>query len=200
MATSPAVRVASARDVLAFADKFEPGAREAILSTFPAEALRAFHDSSRMAWLPLDQHHWMVDGMVRHFGRQGAIRCWSASVADVVEKPLLRHFVSAMLRLLGREPPRTIDLLPRAWPLVYQDVCEVEAIHDEPTQSWVLFKNIAPQVHAYPNYFVSWIGLLHGLLALAEVQGEVLLDIPAAAREGRARIRWEPNQRASRPV
>lgn len=190
MGASPAVRVASARDVLAFADKFAPGAQDAILRTFPPDALRAFHESSRLAWLPLEHHHWMVDGMVRHFGRERAIRCWSASVPVVVDKPLLRNFVSAMLRLVGREPPRVIDLLPRAWPLLYQDVCEVEAIHDDPHQSWVLFKNIAPQVHAYPNYFVSWTGLLHGLFQLADVSGEVQLDIAAAAREGRARMSW----------
>ena len=110
MAPSPSVRVASARDVLEFADKYAPGAREAILATFPPEALRAFHDSSRLAWLPIEQHHWMVDGMVRHFGRERAIHCWRAAVPEVVDKPLLRNFVWAMLRLVGRTPPRVIDL------------------------------------------------------------------------------------------
>lgn len=143
-----------------------------------------------MGWLPLQQHHWMVDGMVSHFGEQGAIRCWSASVLDMVEKPLLRHFVSAMLRLRGREPPRTLDLLPKAWPLIYQDICVVDVTHDQPNQSWVLFRNITPAVYAYPNYFVSWTGLLHGLLALAEVDGEVALDAPAGANEMRARVSW----------
>jgi hypothetical protein len=163
------------------------------LLSFPAQARRAFEDSSRMDWLPIEEHHWMVDGMVRHFGRERAIRCWSASVPNVVDKPLLRNFVSAMLRLVGHAPPRVIDLLPRAWPLVYRDVCEVYAIHDEPNQSWVVFKNIAPSVHAYPNYFVSWAGLLHGLFELAQVDGEVQLDIPRGAREGRARMRWTPH-------
>jgi hypothetical protein len=190
MPRSPAVRIAAARDIIDFANKFHPGARETILSNLPSEALEALEGGARTAWLSIEHDHWIADGIVGLLGKERAIRCWRASVPDMVDKPLLRSFVSGMLRAFGNGPARVIGLFRKAWPLLFDDFCEIDLRDDHPTQITVLFKDIAPQVRNYPNYFLCWNGVLQGLFEIAEVKGEVDLTIAPDTRKAEARCRW----------
>ena len=177
--------------MLSFVEKFEPGARAQVLARMSDEAREALEGGSRTAWLPIEHDHWVVDGVVQLFGRANAIRCWRDSLPDMVDKPLLRSFVSGMLRVFGNDPARIMSLLPKAWPLIYHDFCELELVQEQPNQLEVLFKRIAPQVRQYPNYLHSWDGVLQGVFALAKVPGSVSLTVAADYRSARAICTWE---------
>lgn len=102
----PAVRASAVRDTLAFLDKFHPGSRQRVLSRVPAESRRVIEETSRLSWVAVEHDHWTIDAMVELFGRERAIRCWADSVSSLVEQPLLRTFVSGMLKLVGNDPAR----------------------------------------------------------------------------------------------
>jgi hypothetical protein len=70
MHDSPSVRVSAARDLIAFLDRFEPGAKAAVLSRFPRESLEVFDSSPRTSWMPIEHHHWVVDGVCEVLGRE----------------------------------------------------------------------------------------------------------------------------------
>jgi hypothetical protein len=160
------------------------------MATFPTETLDALEGGSRMAWFPIEHDHWVVDGIIGVLGREQAIRLWRASVPDIVDKPLLRTFVSGMLRVLGDDPARIIGLFPKAWPLIYEGFSELTLNTESSTQVTVVFDQLAPQLRTYPNYFVSWTGIVQGLLELAHVEAEVELTIAPDVRSARARCSW----------
>ena len=73
---APATRVSAARDLLAFVDKFEPGARARVLDSFPAASREALETSPRTSWLPLEHDHFVVDGVIAVLGKERALACW----------------------------------------------------------------------------------------------------------------------------
>jgi hypothetical protein len=167
MDSSPAVRVSAARDLIDFLDEFEPGTREKVLSTFPRDSLEIFESSPRTSWLPIEHDHWVVDGVCEVLGRDRAIQCWRASVADIVDKPLLRSFFSGMVRVFGRDPARVVGLLPKGWELVYRDFAKVRLVNEPGAPLRLAFEQIAPAVRRYPNYLHSWNGVCQGIGSLA---------------------------------
>ena len=190
MPLTPAVRIAMVRDILDFAEKFQPGTLAQVLATFPDDARAALEAGSRMGWYPIEHDHWVVDGIIAVLGKERAMDCWSASVLDMVDKPLLRTFISGMLRVVGEDPARIIGLLPKAWPLIYDNFCYLELSGTEPNQVTLAFRALAPELHEHPNYFVSWTGVLRGLFEIARVSGQVALTIAQDKQSAEARCSW----------
>src|SRR5689334_9237402 len=106
--------MSAARDLLDFSEKFQPGTRDQVLSLFPKATLDAFENTPRSSWFSIEHDHFLVDGVVTVLGRDRARQCWRDSVPDIVDKPLLRSFVSGMVRMFGREPARIVGLFPKA--------------------------------------------------------------------------------------
>jgi hypothetical protein len=139
---APAVRVSAAKDFLDFVEQFEPGARAEVLRRFPPESREAFELSPRSSWLALEHDHFVVDGVIAVLGKERALECWRDSVPEIVNKPLLRNFVAGMVRIFGREPARVLGLLPRAWLLIYRDLCTVSVRTDGPLAAIIRFEDI----------------------------------------------------------
>jgi hypothetical protein len=190
MPRSPAVRIAAARDMLSFLETFQSGARQAVLASIPLGSLDALEAGGRTGWLALEHDHWIVDGIVSVLGPDRAVQCWTASVADLVGTPLLRNFVSGMLRLFGKDQTRIIGVFPQAWSAVYQDFCEVELSESSPTYAVLAFNDIAPVLREYPNYFHAFRGVVQGFCALAGMSGVTFL-LASDSRSARAQFRWE---------
>jgi hypothetical protein len=169
--------VSAARDLLAFVDKFEPGARARVLDLFPAASREALETSPRTSWLPLEHDHFVVDGVIAVLGRERALACWRDSVPDIVDKPLLKTFVSGMIRAFGRDPARIISWFPKAWPLIYRDLCEPSFQTGPSGEPRIVFDNVSSAVRTYPNYFLSWQGICWGLSHIAKVNGNVRLTV-----------------------
>lgn len=192
MPRAPAVRVSAARDLLDFAERFEPGSRQKILDRFPITSREIFDASPRTSWLPIEHDHWVVDGLVNVLGRERAIHCWRDSVPDIVDKPLLRTFVGGMVRLFGRDPNRVFGLLPKAWPTIYQDFCTVRFEPGKaPGTASAYFEDVASQVAMYPNYFASWQGIVWGMTYIAQVRGSVELVVAKDCKTAEIRITWK---------
>jgi hypothetical protein len=200
MSRTPSSRLSAARDILVFTDKFQPGTRERVLATLPDDARDALQGGSRMGWLPIKYDHWIIDGIVGVLGREQAIACWRASVLDMIERPLLRAFASGMRRVLGDDPVRIIGLLPRAWPLLFKDFCELELEVDHATQVTLLFNNLAPELREHPNYLACWTGVTQGLFEIARVPGQVAMTVDPDFKTARARCTWVDAQHSERAL
>jgi hypothetical protein len=174
---APATRVSAARDLIDFVEKFEPGAREKVLARFPRESREAFESTPRSSWLAIEHDHWVVDSVIAVLGRERALECWRDSVPDIIDKPLLRTFVSGMVRMFGRDPARIIGLFPKAWPLIYRDLSTLRLDTNAAGNPVLLFEDIAPEVREYPNYFVSWEGVCWGFSHIARVNGQVRAEL-----------------------
>jgi hypothetical protein len=190
MTRSPSVRVSAARDLLAFADKFQEGTSGQILQRFPPEALDALQTSPRSSWLSIEHDHFLVDGLIEVLGRERAIQCWRASMPDMIDKPLLRSFASGMMRLFGRDPTRVIGLLPKGWPLVFNDFCTVKMITGPGDRATLLLEGMAPQLRKYPNYFHSWDGICQGIGQIACPDGRVYFSVARDMSSAEAKFDW----------
>src|SRR4051812_11719362 len=119
----PAARVGAVKDLLDFVERFEPGMQAKVLATFPAETRELLESSPRMSWFSIEHDHFVADGLIAHLGKERAIECWRDSMTHLLERPLLRTFVSGMGRVLGNDPARLVSIVPKGWPLAFHDFC-----------------------------------------------------------------------------
>jgi hypothetical protein len=187
---NPAVRASAVRDTLAFLDKFEPGSRLRVMQRVPAVSREIIETAPASSWISLEHDHWTVDAMVELFGVERAVRCWRDSVADLVDRPLLRNFVSGMVKVLGRSPTSVVRLFAKGWPLVYQDMCEPELIATPDGQPTIRFSKIAAEVRRYNNYLHSWNGACQGFAHVAKVKGSVRFEVAPDFSQAEAKFFW----------
>jgi hypothetical protein len=179
------------RDTLAFLDKFEPQARARVLERVPPESREIIENTAGSSWISIEDDHWTVDAMIEIFGRERAIRCWRDSVADLVDRPLLRNFVSGMMRVLGRSPASVVRLFAKGWPLVYQDLCEPHLVATSDAQPIIRFADISSAVRRYPNYLDCWHGACQGFALIAQVRGHVDFEVGPDRTWAEAKFFWE---------
>lgn len=143
----------------------------------PAASREYIEGTPGSSWIPIEHDHWTVDAMIELFGTERAIECWRDSVADLVDRPLLRNFVSGMVAVLGRSPTSVVRLFAKGWPLVYQDLCEPTLLATADGHPTIRFDNIAPEVRRYTNYLHSWHGACQGFAHVAKVKGDVSFEV-----------------------
>ncbi len=176
--------------MVAFAEKFEAGTRAKILDRMPPATRQAFESSPRTSWSGIEDDHWVVDGVVNALGRKRAVECWRSAIPDLIDKPLLHGFVSGMVRLFGRDPARIIGLVPKGWPLVFRNFCDLRSADGDGQRAIIHFERVAPEVKAYPNYFHSWDGILQGVLLICRVDGTVDFTVGRDMTSAEAIVRW----------
>jgi len=174
---APAVRAAAAQDALDQLDRFEPGARGRVLERLPVGTREVMLTTSRSAWISVEHDHHAVDVIVRLFGASRAIQYWRTVTANLIERPILKSFVSGMINVFGDDPGRVIGILPKAWGLVYRDLCEPLCIRTEEGKTVLRFDKVAPEVRVYANYFHSWHGTCLGVADLARIRGRMTFDV-----------------------
>jgi hypothetical protein len=183
------VRAGGIQDSLQNLDEFEPGARALILSRIPAESRAVLLNTVRSAWVSVEHDHFAVDAIVAHFGRARAIEYWRASFVRLLDRPLLRNFTAGMVNVLGRAPSVVAGFFVKGWPLAYRDCCEpaVDTVDGRPA---IVFRDIAPELARYPNYFASWEGTCRGFGHVAQVASEVQFQVAPDQRSAIALISW----------
>jgi hypothetical protein len=187
----PAVRASAVRDTLHFLDKFEPGTRAKVMERVPAASREVIESTPRSSWIGVEHDHFTVDAMIEVLGRRRAIECWRDSVADLVDKPLLKTFVSGMVALIGHDPSRIVGLFAKGWPLVYRGLCEPRLIATSGRHPVIRFDHLAPELRLYRNYFDSWDGACQGFAHLAKVTGYVHFSVAPDVSFAEARFSWD---------
>ena len=175
--SQPAVRASAVRDTLAFLDKFHAGSRDKVLELVPDASRRVIEETSRLSWIGIEHDHYTIDGIIQVFGAERAARFWAESIANTVEQPLLKPFVSGVLSLLGHDPARFVAHLPKGWAMVYRDMCEPRFAISHDGRPQIHFESIDPLVGVYDNYFVSWRGVCLGVGRLARASTRVELQV-----------------------
>jgi hypothetical protein len=182
--------VSAVRDLLDFVDVFEPGTRAKVLATFPAETLELFETSARMSWFSIEHDHLVADALIALLGKERAIECWRESMQHLMDRPLLRTFVSGMVRILGNDPARVVSMVPKGWPLVFHDFCNVRFERGPADRVALVFDDIAPQVKKYPSYFHVWHGTMWGFARIACANAHVDFTVAKDMRSAEARFTW----------
>ena len=187
MDVQPAVRASAIRDSLEFLDKFEPGSRERVLAKVPEASRTVIAATSRSAWVGIEHDHHCVDAIVHLFGRARAIDYWSLTISELSDKPLLKSFVSGMLKWMPVEPRRVIAVMATGWPLVYRDMCKIELEVSAQGNPLLQFRELPALVRRHHNYLLSWQGACTGFIKLAGLRASlsfrVAPDLSAAAAE-----------------
>lgn len=191
LGTEPAIRASAVRDTLAFLDKFEPGSRARVMAAVPAASREVIEQTPASSWISIEHDHWTIDAMIEIFGRERAITCWRDVLPALVDRPLLRNFVSGMMKVMGRSPVSVVRLLAKGWPLVYRDMCEPKLMATGDSQPTIRFENIAPAVRKYSNYLYSWHGGCQGYAHIAQVRGRVTFEVAPDLEWAEAKFYWD---------
>ncbi|MFT3921280.1 MAG: hypothetical protein QM778_01970 [Myxococcales bacterium] len=187
---SPAVRAAAQQDALEQLDKFEPGARARVLERLPPDTRQIMLTTSRSAWVSIEHDHYAVDVIVRLFGPSRAVQYWRGVTNSLIERPILKSFVSGMVSIFGDDPGRIIGILPKGWSLVYRDLCEPVCLREGEGKTVLRFENLVPEVRIYSNYFHSWHGTCLGVADLARIKGKVTFDVAPDQSAATATFFW----------
>lgn len=191
---APAVRASAVRDTLAYLDKLEDGARERVLARVPALSRELIESTARSYWVPIEHDHYTVDAIVEMWGVQRSIQCWRGAMADLVERPLLKSFVSGMIGLFAADPRRVLGLLPRGWPLVYRNMSSPHVTESRPGHLVIAFDDVPEQLRAYPNYFHSFHGACLGMADIARVEAKVDFVVNPQRSAATATFSWGDRQ------
>ena len=177
------------RDSLDNLNEFEPGARERVLEQVPPLSRELILSTPRSDWVSIEDDHYTVDAIVSMFGRERAVDFWRFSLQRLIDRPLLRNFVSGMVNVLGREPPIVVGFLAKGWGLAYRELCRpVQTTVDG--QPAIRFEDVAPEVRRYSHYFASWDGTCRGFAHVARVRGEVRFSVESDGRSALAVFYW----------
>jgi len=191
MRRSPAARASAARDNLAFCDVYQPGSVAQIRATIPDDALQALDYTGGASWLEFEHDHWLMDGVLQHFGREEAVACWRQSIAHLVDKPLLKSFVQGGLRLFGAQPGSLLKLVPKGWTLAYRDFCVPAFSRTSEKSAELRFENVADEAFASPGYLHCWHAVCLGVIDLEKPSdGRIDFEILESERLAVARITW----------
>lgn len=173
----PAVRASAVQDSLAFLDTFEPGAQARVLDLVPRASREIIETTPRSSWISIEHDHWTIDAMIEIWGRKRAIEGWRDGLTQLVERPLLRAFVSGMVNVIGPGDPRIVGVFTKGWPLVYRDMCQPRLVTLAEGRLGIRFENVAPEVRLYKNYFDSLDGACQGFARIAQLRGPVAFDV-----------------------
>lgn len=156
-------RAGSILDELAVLERRHAGTREQILSLMPPELSRQLLESARSGWCPIEASGWLCDITVELLGEQNAHVHWLMGVTDHLERPVLKPFVGGVRSLFRSRPDRLVALVPRAWSLLFRDVCEVRTEHHDDGSSTVIFEDVVPEVRSRRSFLLNWRARLEGL-------------------------------------
>ena len=191
MQRSPAARASAARDNLAYCDVYEPGSVGKIRASIPEASLHAIDHTGSASWLEFEHDHWLMDGAMAHFGRERAVDCWRQSIAQLVDKPLLKSFVQGGLGMFGAKPGSLLKLLPKGWPLAYRDFCLPRFERLSATSVELRFEEIADQAFESPGYLHCWHAVCMGVADMEKSSGrQMTFDIDERNRVAIARASW----------
>ncbi len=191
MSGAPAARASAARDTLDFTDIYRPGARAEIRSGIPAASLDAIDNTLAVCWLAYEHDHWLMDRTLAVLGQPDAVECWRRSIANIIERPLLRGFVDGAMRIFGPRAGKLIKLIPKAWPIAYRDFC-VPGFHSlEEGRAELRFEQIAPEAFRSPGYIHCWHGICAGIFDLEKPEnGKLQFEIHEDQSLAIARFSW----------
>lgn len=126
-------------------------------------------------------------------GRELALRFWSASLRESIEKPLINVLVQGGLAVVGRSPAALYARTPRAWSLVSRacGALRYEA-GNEPHTGTLFVDELPPVFRAHPGLLLMWEGGFHGQASYVGRQVTVSLDSHEFTQTGNARfqLRW----------
>jgi hypothetical protein len=133
-----------------------------------------------------------MDRTLAVLGREDAIRCWRESIANLIERPLLRNFVGGVMRLFGGKPGAVIRMIPKGWSQGYRDFCNPRFQRLGDNLAELHFENIAPQTFESEGYLYCWYGISMGIFDLEKPSnGRVDFDIDRPGSRAVARFSWD---------
>lgn len=191
MESEPAVRASAVRDSLAFLDQFQAGASAQVLACVPAESREVIESTPRSGWISIHHDHHTVDAIVELFGRDRALEYWRQSLISLIDKPLLKNFVSGMVMVMGRKPASVVTFFVKGWSLAYRNLCEPRLIECASGNPGIRFDDVAPYVRLYHRYFTSWEGTCQGFAHIARVRGNVKFRVAPDLSWAEAEFSWE---------
>ena len=186
MTTHPAVRASAVRDTMAFLDKFEPGSRQKVLDRVPIASRAVILETARSGWIGIEHDHYTIDAIISLFGTQRAIQFWSATLAELSDKPLLKAFLGGMLKMMPLERKRVVMLLATGWQLVYRGMGELEVVTDAAGDPVLRFSDIPELVQRHRNYLHSWHGGCLGFVKLSRLDATLTFQVAPDGRSAEA--------------
>jgi hypothetical protein len=191
MERRPAARASAARDNVAFTETFRPGSLAKIRAQIPEASLRAIDETAGISWLEFEHDHWLMDGTIDVLGRADAIECWRRSISQLIEKPLLKNFVSGALRLFGSRPGKLLKMVPKGWTLAYRDFCVPRFVSIDENACEIHFEDIPPCAFASEGYLHCWHGICLGVFELEQAKDpEFAFEINRGNASAVARFGW----------
>jgi hypothetical protein len=191
MSRSPAARASAARDNVGFVDVYRPGALAEIRAGIPPASLEAIDHTPGISWLEFEHDHWLMDRTLAVLGREEAVECWHRSLAQLIERPLLRGFVEGSLRLFGARPGKIVKMIPKGWSLAYRDFCVPTFRLLEEKRAEIRFEDVAPEAFESEGYLHCWHGICRGVFDLEKPKdGQVDFEIDRGRALAVATFSW----------
>lgn len=160
-----------------------------MLAQVPPSVRDVILNTPRTDWISIEHDRYTLDAIIALFGRPRAIEYWCFSLRHLIDRPLLRNFVSGMIAVLGRDPATVVGFLVKGWGLAYRDLCE-PVLDEMDGQPAIRFADVAPEVQRYSHYFASWEGTCRGFAHVARVRGDVVFSVSPQRDSALAVFYW----------
>jgi hypothetical protein len=192
MPRKPAARASAARDNVAFTEVYRPGSLERIRAGIPVASLEAIDKTAGASWLGVEHDHYLMDGTIAQLGVRDAVDCWRQSVAQLIDKPLLKSFVQGGMRLFGAKPGALLKLVPKGWSLAYRDFCVPRFERCGDREARLAFEEICDEAFVSPGYLHCWHGICFGVFDLEKPSNpRIEFEIDERSRRAVAHFTWD---------
>jgi len=163
--------------------------RDAALAARVRDRLRpetrsAIESASAIAFVPIELDVELTEALFEVAGEGRACGILRENLSSSFEAPILRSFVSAALRMLGRSPERLLRWAPKVWAQLYRDAGEMRFEGAAGGTARLELARLPDCVATSRPYMVGLAAAIEASFDLMEVAGEVHLaeHDPAAGR------------------
>lgn len=142
-------------------------------------------NASAVNWLPFPDLAALAVPALAALGDEHYADLWRGVNARLMDSALLRPMVGSIRTVLGLTPLTVLKAVPRAWPLVFREVCDVSLTARGPNDVELRLHNLRVDARAMEALAKGMIGVCRSYLDLANVSGRVtLLPEQAAPAKG----------------
>lgn len=169
MHRSGSVLAAFVQTHLGLLDESEPVAAQAVRRALAPEVLARIEKSSRIAWIPVEDHVELTDRIQREVGKEAGRELCRSMVLAAFEQPFMRPIVTAALAITGPSVERFAAWAPRSWPALYRRAGRLCWELVEPGEGHMILAAPPPVLRESAPYVE---GLAGGFQALFDVTQE----------------------------
>ena len=174
-------------------DRRDPDLGRRVRERMRSETRQAIAGASRIAFVPVDLDAELTECLFEIAGPERAREIFRRNLADTLNSPLFRSFMSMALRLRGRRPGRLLDWCSKVWNQIYRDAGDMRFVALGEREGRIELSGLPPVLTRDPRYVDGIAATVSAIFDILEMDGGAELKALDPA-SGRAiiSVAWDP--------